>query len=72
MIKNIMVCSFDIHEYDLSHLRKMTAKEIYELASMHKMLGDSCADVIPLSEFQDCLNGDFVDVDSNWFYFVEV
>lgn len=72
MKEKIMVCSFSVDSYFMKELSEMSGKEKYELASMHKMMGDTCADVVTLEEFEFLLNGDFADVENNWYFFVEI
>lgn len=71
MKKKIYVCLFSADSYNFEYLAKMSYEEKYNLASMHRMMEDSCADVVSLEEFQDLWNGDSVDSYNTFIFFVE-
>lgn len=65
--KEITVVAFPVDEYDKTALDKMPDAELSEMA-----LSDSKCNIwIGLETFQYALNGDYVDTDNNWIFFLD-
>lgn len=63
------ILGFSIEKYDRDYLDKLTDVQLNEIA-----LNDNEDTFIydDVRSFTDCLNGEFVDVDNNWVYPVNV
>lgn len=62
----VKVVAFPVDEYNISDLRTLTGEALLENAKAV----ENCTIWEDLELFQTYLNGDLVDVDNNWIFFV--
>ena len=63
---------FSIDAYEREELEKMTAQELYDLASVAGAVGYDEASVMTLEEFSTMANNDEISLDNAWLYFVSI
>lgn len=63
---------FSIDAYEREELAKMTAQELYDLASTASAVGYDEADVLTLDELSYKVNEDKISLDNVWLYFVNI
>ena len=63
---------FSIDAYEREELAKMSAQELYDLASVASNVGYDEARVMTLDELSYYINEDMISLDNVWLYFVSI
>lgn len=63
---------FSIDAYEREELAKMSAQELYDLASAVSTVGYNEADVLTLDDLSFKVNEDTISLDNSWLYFVTI
>ena len=63
---------FSIDAYEREELAKLTAQELYDLASVAGAVGYDEASVLTLDELSYKINEDEISLDNVWLYFVSI
>ena len=69
---NTYVLLFSVYSYSRNDLEKMTASELYELASAASTVGYDEAAVLPADEFSQRANDDEINLNNVWVYAVTI
>ena len=69
---NTYVLLFSVYSYSRNDLEKMTASELYELASAASTVGYDEAAVLSPDEFSQRANDDEINLNNVWVYAVTI